>query len=100
MCKRIFKIVIISLMLLALALPAFSKSTGKDGWKKGTITSVNENSVGIGGRRHYVSDSVIIRDISDEVLTKDLKTLKGAEEILYKTDKGEIIEIKIFRRRH
>ncbi len=100
MDKKFFNIVIMSTILLALALPVFPKSAGKEVWKKGTVTSVDENSVGIGGRRHFVSDSVIIKDISDEVLTKDLKILKGADEILYKTDKGEITEIKIFRRRH
>lgn len=100
MDKKVVSIVIMSTILLALALPVFAKSAGKDEWKKGTVTSVDANSVGIGGRRHYVSDSVVIRDISDEVMTKDLRVLKGADEILYKINKGEITEIKIFRRRH
>ncbi|MBI5196310.1 MAG: hypothetical protein HZA10_08310 [Nitrospirae bacterium] len=100
MDKKIVNIVIMSTILLALALPVFPKSTGKDEWKKGSVTSVHENSIGIDGRRHYVSDSVIMKDISDEILTKDLKILKGVDEILYKMDKGEITEIKIFRRRH
>lgn len=98
--RKIITILFIGVFLFSVVVPVFSGTLHGNEWKKGKVTSVDKYSVGIDGWRHRVSDSVVIKDTSGEILPKDLKVLKGADEILYRMKEGKIVEIKIFKRRH
>jgi hypothetical protein len=69
-------------------------------WKIGRVTAVSEHSIKIDGRGHAVSQAVIIRDTGKEILPSDLDLLRGVDKILYRTQEGKIVEIRIFTRKH
>lgn len=69
-----------------------------DEWRKGTVTEVRKNTVKVDNRTYLINDSVIIKDVSGDILPSDADYLRGADEVLYKIENGVLKEIRIFRR--
>lgn len=94
--KRYLRVFVI--LLIGLIITGISFAEGE--WRKGTVTDVTKNSVRIDGKTYLINDSVIIKDVSGDILPSDASYLRGVDEVLYKAEMGVLKEIRIFRRRH
>lgn len=98
--KKIISVLLMVYFLVMAVAPVSSEVFHGKEWKIGKVTKVMVDSIRVDGRDYYVSESVIIKDINKEILPWDLRVLRGVDEILYRIVDGEIVEIRIYKRRH
>ncbi len=91
-------IIILVVFLLAASFLFTGTAFSGDAWKKGSVTGVSDYSLKIDGLSFLVNEKVVITDYNNYVFEPDLSILRAVDEILYKTKKGEIIEIRILTR--
>lgn len=98
--KKMIIIILVVVLLSAASFLFTSPAASEAIWKKGRVTEVSDYSMTIDGSRLYsLKDSVVLKDTSGNIIEHDLNQFRGVHEILYKTEDGEITEIKIFKRK-